>query len=103
MTIRTRQYTVTFNRCFFLAGFDEELPAGAYRVETDEELLDTVSFQAWRRVWAVIHLHPDAAHPGRSRSLTIDPLELDAAVARDSLAREHAPERPNPVSGTHDA
>jgi len=79
---------VVFRNPFVLAGFDEELPAGTYRVETDEEPLDAVSFQAWRRIRVVIYLHPDAQHSGRSRSLTIDPLEFDAAVARESLQQK---------------
>lgn len=89
MTIRTRYSTVVFRKPFVLAGFDEELAAGTYRMETDEELLDTVSFPSWRRVRTVIHLHPDIARPGRSRSLTIDPLELDAAVSRDCRRLEY--------------
>lgn len=92
MTIRTKHSTLVFCEPFVLAGFDEELAAGTYRIETDEELLDTVSFPTWQRVRAVIHLRPDIARPGRFRSLTIGPCELDAAVARDRLHLESPPD-----------
>jgi hypothetical protein len=50
MTTRTSNKTVTFRRPFVLGGFDEVLPAGAYCVETDEELLEGMSFPAYRRI-----------------------------------------------------
>jgi hypothetical protein len=83
MTLRTTTKTVTFRRPFILGGFDEVLPAGAYKVETDEELLEGLSFPAYRRTLTVIHLHPRPGHPGLMQTLTIDPSELDAALKRD--------------------
>jgi len=50
MTTRTTKSTVTFTRPFSLSGFDGEQPAGSYSVETDEEMLDGVSFPAYRRL-----------------------------------------------------
>lgn len=89
---------MTFGRPFSLGGFDEVLPAGAYTVETDEELLDGLSFSAYRRVSTVIHLLKSSCAPGQSRFLTIDPNELDAALMRDSAAAEPTSEedRPSP-------
>ncbi len=49
MTMRTNKTTVTFSRPLVLTGFDEALPAGAYRVETDEELVEAISYPAYRR------------------------------------------------------
>ena len=83
MTTRTSSKTVTFRRPFVLGGFDEVLPAGAYSVETDEELLEGISFPAYRRVSTLIRLHAKSGHPGLTRALTIDPNELDAALTRD--------------------
>ncbi len=88
MTIRTSKKTVTFKRPFVLGGFDEVLPAGAYSVETDEELLDSVSFPAYRRTLTVMRLHPKPTHPGLTQTLTIDPNELDAALKRDQAPSE---------------
>ena len=83
MTARTLTKTVTFKRPFMIGGFDEVLPAGDYRVETDEELLEGVSFPAYRRILTVIHLPAASGNPNLTRSLTIDPDELDAALTRD--------------------
>jgi hypothetical protein len=88
MTIRTSQKTVTFRRPFVLGGFDEVLPAGAYSVETDEELLEGISFPAYRRILTLIHLHAKPGHPGLTQTLTIDPNELDAALKRDQAPAE---------------
>ena len=88
MTIRTTKKTVTFRKPFVLGGFDEVLPAGAYSVETDEELLEGVSFPAYRRILTVIHLHSKPSQPGLTRTLTIDPNELDAALQRDQAPAE---------------
>ena len=60
MTLRTSSKTVSFMRPFSLGGFDEMLPAGAYSVETDEALLEGVSFPAYRRIGTLIHLHAKA-------------------------------------------
>ncbi len=88
MTTRMSEKTVTFRRPFVLGGFDEVLPAGAYGVETDEELLEGISFPAYRRILTVIRLHAKPSHPGVTQTLTIDPNELDAALERDRPPRE---------------
>jgi hypothetical protein len=70
-----------------LKGVDRELPAGDYRVVTDEELIEGLSFPVYRRVSTVIFV------PGQSTSsvemVTIDPQELEAAQARDQDRRDH--------------
>jgi hypothetical protein len=88
MTIRTNKKTVTFRRPFILGGFDEVLPAGAYSVETDEELLDGLSFPAYRRILTLIRLHARPGRPGLAQVLTVDPHELDAALERDRQAMD---------------
>lgn len=86
MTLRTSYKTVTFTRPFTLRGIDEEQPAGTYTVETDEELLQGLSFDGYRRVATLIFLpsRPGAAVVGQVA--TIDPLELEAAQDRDAMA-----------------
>lgn len=71
-----------------MGGCDEVLPAGAYSVETDEELLEGISFPAYRRVLTLIHLHPKPGHPGLTQMLTIDLNELDAALRSDRALAE---------------
>jgi len=87
MTIRTTQKTVNFTRPFSLEGSDEEFPEGAYVIETDEELLEGISFPVYRRILTLIHLHAERKYPGRQRTMTIDPIALDAALARDQAPK----------------
>jgi hypothetical protein len=88
MTTRTSKKTVTFRKPFVLDGFDEVLPAGAYRVETDEELMEGISFPAYRRVLTLLHLHPKPGRPDLTETLTVDPNELDAALERDRTPKD---------------
>jgi hypothetical protein len=54
MTIRTSTKTVTFRRPFWLKGVDRLLPPADYRVMTDEELIEGLSFSAYHRVSTAI-------------------------------------------------
>ena len=84
MTTRTTKSKVTFTRPFNLSGFDGEQPAGSYSVETDEELLEGVSFPAYRRMATMMQL--DASSRGSAGILqvaVINPDELTAALAVD--------------------
>jgi hypothetical protein len=88
MTIRTKTKTIVFRNAFVLEGFDEILPAGAYVMETDEELVDGVSFAAYRRVSTRLHLHAESDRPGIARTLIVESGELDAARQRDRAPEE---------------
>ena len=80
--MRTTTKTVTFHGPFWLKGVDYALPPADYRVVTDEELIEGLSFSAYRRVSTVIFV------PGPSGSavemVTIDPLDLQAALEQDA-------------------
>ena len=54
MTIRSRRETVTFKHPFRIRGIDRLLPAGSYEVITDEEMIEGLSFAAFRRVATMI-------------------------------------------------
>ncbi len=91
MTTRTSRETVTFRHPFRLSGADDLIPAGSYLVETDEELIEYLSFPAWHRLSTLIHL---AGRPGSTelgRVMPIDPAELAAAQADDAGAPATAP------------
>jgi hypothetical protein len=91
MTLRTRSETVTFCRPFVLAGLDGAQPAGRYTVETDEELLPTVSHTAYRRLATWFRLPAITADErsvgGRTQVASVDPIELEAALARDGALK----------------
>jgi hypothetical protein len=87
MLTRTRVETLTFRKPFLLKGVDRLLPAGAYRVSTDEELIEGLSFPVYRRVSTMIFV-PALANPASSTEMVaIDPADLRAARAGDLAAR----------------
>jgi hypothetical protein len=85
MTIRSTRTTLTFRHPFSLKGAERVMPAGDYRVVTDEELIDGLSFLAYRRVLTAIYL-PATAHGSSIEMVVIDPHDLAAAQERDRKA-----------------
>ncbi len=80
MTTRMTSETVSFTRPFILAGFEHDQPAGDYVVDTEEELVDDLSFPVWRRVATVMRV----TRLGATEHVTIDPDALREALARDA-------------------
>ena len=83
MTTRTSSKTVTFARPFLLKGVDRMMTAGDYRVVTDEELIQELSFPVYRRVATMIFVPAASRHASSIEMVTIDPQELKAAQERD--------------------
>lgn len=89
VTTRTIKRTVTFKRPFSLSGFDGEQPAGTYSVEADEELLEGVSFPAYRRMATMMQIEPSSlTQTGAMQVAVIDPQQLEAALAVDATHSE---------------
>lgn len=84
--MRTRRETVTFERPFSLRGVDGQLPPGTYAVDTDEERLEGLSFEAYRRCVTTIFL-PTQPGGELGELIEIDPAELAAALKRDGSGR----------------
>jgi len=66
MMVRTVESTVAFNHPFRLISVDTILPAGEYRLVTDEEEIPGLSFIAYRRI------------------ATINQTDLEAALMKDT-------------------
>ncbi len=79
MTMRTSSRQVTFRRPFLLDSVGEMHPAGTFTVNTDEELVEALSFPVWRRIETIIVL----ARAGTVEHHRIDPEELNEALLRD--------------------
>ena len=85
MESRTQRETLVFRHTFTLAGVPGAQPAGTYTLETEEEMIDGLSFAAWRRV-ATTLMRCDVA-PGRPiEALAVDPRDLARAQAADAAA-----------------
>ncbi len=79
-TNRSSERSVTFRKPFAIDSGDPIAP-GIYLVQTDEEMIEGLSFAAWRRVATTIHIRRD----GATQALAIDPRSLDLMLARDAV------------------
>lgn len=86
MSLRTVRSTVSFDASFVLEGIDRLFPGGAYKIESDEELIQGISFTAYRRTATLIHLHENPRQPGLTETLRVEPAVFDAALERDRMA-----------------
>jgi hypothetical protein len=85
-TTRVTSTTVTFARPFILDGFGELQRPGSYVVDTEEELMDTISVAAWKRISTVIQLSRD----GGTEYVRINPDQLSEALRRDGAQHDPA-------------
>ena len=89
MTMRSRRETVTFKHPFRIKGIDRLLPPGAYEVITDEEMIEGLSFEAFRRVATMITVPAAPPRTSTVERISIDPVDFDDAQRNDSdAARE---------------
>jgi len=85
MTIRSRREVVTFKHAFQIRGIDRQLPAGEYEVITDEEMIEGLSFAAYRRIATMI-IVPAAAARGSTEMVSIGSVDLSDAQRMDASA-----------------
>jgi hypothetical protein len=83
MTARTTSTTVTFVKPFKLSGMDGVQAAGSYRLESDEELLEDLSFPVYRRTATYIVLPGQPGSMILTQTIKIDPAELEIVLKRD--------------------
>lgn len=82
MLTRRQRAALVFVSPLRLAGEPRPRPAGTYLVETGEELIEGLSFPAYRRTGAKITLR--SARPGGLvQALGVDPADLARAHATD--------------------
>ena len=81
MTVRTGSKTVTFHRPFHLKDVGRLLPPGDYRVVTDEEVIEGLSFTAYHRISTEIFVPAESGCA--VEMMTIDPMDLQAVHEQD--------------------
>ena len=84
MTMRSRRETITFKHPFRIKGIDRLLPAGAYEVITDEEMIEGLSFAVFRRVATMIMV--PAPRGSAMEMLSINSIDLSDAQCIDASA-----------------
>src|SRR4051812_44350323 len=103
MTQRTMRSTMTFSKPFLLSGFDEPLPAGAYMIETYEELIVGLSFPAYRRTETLLFLRPPSGQANRIEVAVVDLVEWGEAQRRkggDGICPPPSASLGNPLKGS---
>ena len=80
MQTRTSRSHITFRRPFRLSGMDTWAPAGRYKVDLEEERLDSLTVEVWRRTAVTLQV----AYAGATDYVNVDPRELGDALLRDA-------------------
>ncbi len=88
MSSRTTTSIVTFAHPFAISGYDGQLPAGRYEWVVDEELLEGLSFEAYRRTGSFLLVTGQGEQRGETSMRPVDPRDLEAALARDRVRSE---------------
>jgi hypothetical protein len=86
MTIRSRKEIITFKHPFQIRGVDRLLPAGAYEVITDEEMIEGLSFASFRRVATLIMVPAAASRGSTMEMISIGSVDLSDAQRIDASA-----------------
>jgi hypothetical protein len=88
MTMRSTRSTVTFSRPFTLSGYPGDLPEGDYEVLVVEELLQGLSFEAYRRTATYLTVRGSGNHAGRTELRAISENDLKEALSQDQAAAD---------------
>lgn len=83
MSIRSTESIVTFNNAFRLSVLDADLPPGTYRIVFDDEEIAGLSFLAYRRVAAMIHIPALGTSRLPRQIIRVDYDELEAVIRAD--------------------
>ena len=75
---------MTFKRDFQLRGVDRLLPAGAYEVITDEEMIEGLSFPSFRRVATMIMVPAAQSRGSIMEMVSIGSIDLADAQRIDA-------------------
>ena len=85
--LKTTRKTYVFSAPFNLTGFDQSFPAGQYNVEIEEQMMEGMSFVAFKRIattMRMIHAADGLAKPGLvNNTFNIDPRDFELAILKD--------------------
>jgi hypothetical protein len=91
--MRSTTATVIFKNSFRLPGHDTDFPSGSYDVLREDERLDGLTFEAFRRVATYLRVWGRGVKAGQTELLPITEQDLDAALQADkALPEPHVPD-----------
>ena len=86
MIARSKSETIHFKHPFSIDKGVRTLPAGAYELVIEEELIEGLSFPSYRRVAMAIMVPSEPPHPRSMEMISISSLELADALRDDATA-----------------
>jgi hypothetical protein len=86
MTTHTKRSIAHFEAPFTLRALDKIQPAGDYEIDEDEEVIEGLSWLAYRRVATFIHIPARNSSQRNTQLVTIDYPELETALKKDQEA-----------------
>lgn len=89
MNMRSSISRVTFADAFNLRGYHGELPAGDYEVLVEEELLQGLSFEAYRRTATYLIVENRGGRAGRTEMRATTENNLNEALNRDRAVTQN--------------
>lgn len=89
MNMRSTASTVTFAHPFTLPGYQDELPAGEYEVIVEEELLQGLSFEAYRRTATYLMVRGRKGRPGITEMRPITRMDLETTLNHDLASADN--------------
>ncbi|GGF80942.1 hypothetical protein GCM10011402_36930 [Paracoccus acridae] len=85
MFTRTSTSVVEFKHAFVVPGSDKEFPPGRYEVLVEEELLEGLSFAAYRETGAYLLVYGKGHNSGPTEMRPTSSAYLSLALKRDAL------------------
>jgi hypothetical protein len=88
--VRTTRSVITFKNPFVVGSpgtardrYRDGLPAGSYELVIEEELLPSLSFEAYRRIATYLTIR---VRPGTIQMRLVDPGDLEKALRSDQMS-----------------
>lgn len=83
MLRRTRVEEMVFPNPFQVEGYEKQIPAGTYSILIKEELIQGLSFKAYRRTSTTLLIPGSASRPGGTLFISAAQAHLDDAQRVD--------------------
>ncbi len=88
MLTRSTRSMVTFSNDFMIGDSQRELAAGTYEIVVEEELMQGLSFEAYRRIATYLMVQGRGSKAGQTTMQVITQEDLEHAIACDQALPE---------------
>ncbi len=88
MLTRSTRSMVTFSNDFMIGDSQRELAAGTYEIVVEEELMQGLSFEAYRRIATYLMVQERGSKAGQTTMQVITQEDLEHAIACDQALPE---------------